>query len=61
MLAPVVAEGHLRHLAVIGPAGGDQFRTFRRAPTSLLHVRVTGMDLIQPRPDQPVVVDRCRS
>lgn len=57
MLAAAVAQWEWRHLLVLGPAGGDQFRGFRRAATHLHYFRVMGIDLIQPHPDQPVVVE----
>jgi len=57
VLRPVGPEGHLRHLAVIGPAGGDQFGSLRRAAMQEHHLRVLGMDLIEFRPDQAVIVE----
>ena len=48
VLRPVRLEGDLRHLAVIGPAGGDALGALRRSAVQEHHVGVLGVDLIEP-------------
>ena len=57
MLRPVGLEGDLRHLAVISPPGGEAFGPFRRSAMQQHHVRVLGADLVEPIPDQAVIVE----
>lgn len=52
---PVGLEGDLRHLAVVGPGGGDAFGAFWRSAMQEYHVGVLGMNLIEPGPDRPVI------
>ena len=47
VLGPVGLEGDLRHLAVIGPAGGDALGALRRSAVQEHHVGVLGMDLVE--------------
>jgi hypothetical protein len=49
---PVGLEGDLRHLAVIGPAGGGFLGAFRRAAMDQHHVGMLGVDLVEHGPDQ---------
>ena len=57
VLGPVGLEGDLRHLAVVGPAGGDQLGALRRAAMQQHHVGMLGVDLVEPVPDQAMVVE----
>ncbi len=54
---PIRLESDLRHLAVVGPAGGDAFGALRRAAVQQHHVGVLGMNPVEPVPDQAAVVE----
>jgi hypothetical protein len=49
-------EGDLRHLAVVGPAGGDALGALRRTAVQQHHVKMLSMDLIELVPNQAVIV-----
>lgn len=57
VLHPVGRETGLRHAAVVGSARGDLLGTLRRFAVHQHHVRMLGVDLVELRPDQPVIVE----
>ena len=44
---PVRLEGDLRHLAVVGPAGGDALGALRRTAMQQHHVGMLGANLVE--------------
>ena len=56
VLRPVELEGDLRDVAVARPFAGDEFGALRRAAVQQHHFGVLGVDLVQPVPDQAMVV-----
>src|SRR3546814_5928384 len=53
---PVRAESDLRHPALVGPAGRSALGAGGRRPMQQHHVGMTGMNLVERRPDMAVVV-----
>lgn len=53
---PVWLEHHLHDLAIVGPAGGDAFGTFRTTAMQQHHVGMLGLDLVEGVPDAGMVV-----
>ena len=56
MPVPVGLEGDLRHLAVVGPAGGDALGAARAAAVQQHHVGVLLAGLVERVPDPVVIV-----
>ncbi|KXF77127.1 hypothetical protein ATN84_25630 [Paramesorhizobium deserti] len=56
MFRPVRFEDNLRHLAGLGPAGGDTFGPFRRAAVQQHHVRELRSSTIERIPDRFVII-----
>ena len=54
---PIGLEGDLRHLAIVGPAGGDALGALGRAAMQQHHVRVLGVDAVELVPDRAVIVE----
>ena len=54
---PFGLEDDLWRLAIVGPAGGDAFGALRRSAVEQHHVRVPGERLVEPVPDQAMVVE----
>jgi hypothetical protein len=50
-------EADLRHLAGVGPFGGDLLGALRRLAVHQHHVGMLGVDLIELGPDQVVIVE----
>src|ERR1700681_4749503 len=50
-------EDDLRHLAGVGPAGGDTFGALGAATMQQHHVGMLGVDLVELVPDQAMVVE----
>ena len=57
VLGPVGLEGDLRHLAVVGPFGGDEFGALRRSAVQQHHVGMLGVDAVELVPDQAMIVE----
>ena len=57
MPGPVGGEADLRHVAGIGPFGGDQFGALGRLAVDQHHVGVLGVDLVERVPDEVMVVE----
>ena len=56
-LKGVRPEGDQGHLAVVGPAGGNPFGTFRRTAVQQHHVRMLAANLVERIPDHVVIVE----
>ena len=56
MPCPVGLEDDLRHLAIVGPAGGDALGAARAAAVQQHHVGVLRADLVERVPDTRVIV-----
>ena len=57
MACPVGFEDYLRHLAIIGPAGGDAFGAFWRAAVPQHHVGMLGERLVEAIPDRAMITE----
>ena len=56
MAGPVGLEDDLRHLAIIGPAGGGALRALRRSAVEQYHVGMPLAHLVESVPDAEVIV-----
>ena len=54
---PFGLEDDLWRLAVVGPAGGDAFGALRRSAVEQHHAGMPGERLVEPFPDQAMVVE----
>src|SRR6266851_7465573 len=54
---PVGLECDLRHVSVVGPSRGDAFGALRAAAMHEDHVGMLGVDLVEPIPDQVMIVE----